>query len=138
MSTSADYRQHSTGPYRATMSRLWWLSRASYVAFVLREVSCIFVAWSVLFLLLFVRAVGNGSGSYADFLDWADTPWVVALNVITLGFIVYHAVTWFRLTPAAVAVRLMGRRLPSVAIVLSAYAGWVVVSMVVGWLLLRG
>jgi fumarate reductase subunit C len=138
MSTSSDFRRHSSGPYRAQMSRLWWLSRASYVAFVLREVSCVFVAWSVLFLLLLVRAVGNGSDGYSDFLGWADTPWVVALNVIALGFIVYHAVTWFRLTPAAVAVRLMGRRLPSIAIALSAYAAWVMVSTVVGWLLLRG
>ena len=120
------------------MSRLWWLSRASYVAFVLREASCVFVAWSVLFLLLFVRAVGNGSGGYSDFLDWADTPWVVALNAVTLGFIIYHAVTWFQLTPAAVAVRLMGRRLPGAAIAGSAFAGWIVVSAVVAWLLLRG
>jgi fumarate reductase subunit C len=124
--------------YRARMSRWWWLSRPSYVAFVLREVSCIFVAWSVLFLLLFVWAIGNGSSSYADFLDWADTPWIVVLNVITLGFIVYHAVTWFQLTPAAVAVRLMGRRVPGVAIAGSAYAAWVVVSAFVAWLLLRG
>jgi fumarate reductase subunit C len=138
MSTSSDYRRHSPGPYRAQMSRLWWLSRPSYVAFVLREVSCVFVAWSVLFLLLLVRAVGNGSGSYTDFLGWADTPWVVALNIIALGFIVYHAVTWFRLTPAAVAVRLMGRRLPGAAIAGSAYAAWVVVSAIVAWLLLRG
>jgi fumarate reductase subunit C len=131
------YQQHAPRSYRAQMSRWWWLSRPSYVAFVLREVSCVFVAWSVLFLLLFVRAVGDGSGGYADFLEWADTPWVVALNVIALGFVVYHAVTWFQLTPAAVAVRLWGRRLPGAAIAASAYAGWVVVSAFVAWLLLR-
>ena len=128
----------SVRTYRPSVSRLWWLSRPSYVAFVLREVSCIFVAWSVLFLLLFVWAVGNGSTGYADFLDWADTPWVVVLNLITLCFLVYHAVTWFQLTPAAVAVRLLGRRVPGVAIAGSAFAGWVVVSACVAWLLLRG
>jgi fumarate reductase subunit C len=52
-------------------------------------------------LLLLIRAVGNGSGSYADFLDWADTPWVVLLHVVTLAFLVYHSVTWFQLTPKA-------------------------------------
>jgi fumarate reductase subunit C len=62
---------------------------------------------------------------------------VVALNVVTLAFVGYHAVTWFRLTPAAVAVRLRGRRVPGSVIAASAYAAWVVVSAFVAWLLLR-
>jgi fumarate reductase subunit C len=124
--------------YRAHVSTWWWLGRPSYVAFILRELSSVFVAWSVVFLLLLVRAVGKGSSSYAEFLGWADTPWVVVLNVVTLAFVVYHAVTWFQLTPAAMVVRLRGRRLPGVAIAASAYAGWVVVSVFVAWLLLRG
>jgi fumarate reductase subunit C len=113
------------------------LRRRSYVAFILREVSSAFVAWSVLFLLLLIRAVGSGAGSYADFLDWADTPWVVVLNVVTLAFLVYHSVTWFQLTPKAMVVRLRGRLVPGVAIAGSAFAGWVVVSLFVVWLVLR-
>ena len=123
--------------YRAPVSTWWWLGRRSYVAFILRELSSVFVAWSVVFLVLLVRAVGQGPGSYADFLDWAGTPWVVVLNVVTLAFLVYHSVTWFQLTPAAVAVRLRGRRVPGAAIAASAYAGWVGVSVFVAWLLLR-
>jgi len=123
--------------YRARVSTWWWLGRPSYFAFILRELSSVFVAWSVVFLLLLVRAVGRGPGSYAGFLDWAANPWVVLLNVVTFGFVVYHAVTWFRLTPAAVVVRLRGRRLPGAAVVVPAYAAWVLVSAFVAWLLLR-
>jgi fumarate reductase subunit C len=123
--------------YRAPVSTWWWLRRRSYVAFILREISSVFVAWSVVFLLMLVRAVGKGPGSYADFLDWADTTWVIVLNVVTLGFLVYHAVTWFALTPKAMVVRLRGRRLPGSAVAASAYAGWVVVSAMVAWLVLR-
>jgi fumarate reductase subunit C len=119
------------------VSTWWWLRRRSYVAFILRELSSVFVAWSVLFLLLLIRAVGDGSGSYADFVEWADTPWVVLLNVVTLAFIGYHSVTWFQLTPKAMVVRLRGRVVPGVAIAGSAFAGWVVVSLFVAWLLLR-
>ena len=53
------------------MSRLWWLRRRSYVFFVLRELSSIFVAWSVVFLLLLIRALAQGDAAYATFLDWA-------------------------------------------------------------------
>jgi fumarate reductase subunit C len=123
--------------YRAPVSTWWWLRRRSYVAFILRELSSVFVAWSVVFVLLLVRAVGKGSGSYADFLDWADTPWVVVLNVVTLAFIGYHSVTWFQLTPKAMVVRLRGRLVPDAAIAGSAFAGWVVVTLFVVWLLLR-
>ncbi|MGH8893741.1 MAG: fumarate reductase subunit C [Actinomycetes bacterium] len=124
--------------YRERVPIFWWLRRRSYVAFVLREMSCVFVAWSVVFLLLLVRAVGQGPGSYSDFLDWADTLWVVVLNVVSLAFLVYHAVTWFQLTPRAMVLKLSGRPVPGRAIATSAFAGWAVVSAFVTWLLLRG
>lgn len=138
MSAPRVYTDYHPRWYREPVSTWWWLRRRSYVAFILREVSSVFVAWSVVFLLLLVHAVGQGAASYADFLDWADTPWVVLLNVVTLAFIVYHSITWFQLTPKAMVVRLRGRIVPDVAIAGSAFAGWVVVSLFIAWLLLRG
>jgi fumarate reductase subunit C len=121
-------------PYRAPISVLWWLRKRSYTFFVLREITSVFVAWAVVFLLLFVRAVSQGNAEYRSFLDWADTPWVVALNVITLAFLVLHAITWFNLTPAAMAVRMRGRPVPPALVAAGAYAGWVVISVVIVWL----
>jgi fumarate reductase subunit C len=137
VSAPRTYTDYHPRWYRQPVSTWWWLRRRSYVAFILRELSSVFVAWSVLFLLLLIRAVGDGSGSCADFVEWADTPWVVLLNVVTLAFIGYHSVTWFQLTPKAMVVRLRGRVVPGVAIAGSAFAGWVVVSLFVAWLLLR-
>ena len=79
---------------------------------MLREISAVFVAWAVVLVLLLVRAVAQGEAEYRGFLDWAGTPWVVVLDVVTLAFLVLHAVTWFNLTPAAMVVRVGGRRLP--------------------------
>ena len=124
--------------YRPRISSWWFLERRTYVAFILREISCVFVAWSVVFLVLLVRAVGAGAADYADFLDWADTPWVVALNIVTLAFLIYHAVTWFQLTPKAMVVKVQGRRLPASAVAAPAFGAWVVVSVFVAWLVLRG
>ncbi len=137
MSAPRAYTDYHPRWYRAPVSTWWWLRRRSYVLFILREVSSLFVGWSVVFVLLVVRAVGNGPRSYGDFLNWADTPWVVVLNVVTLAFIVYHAVTWFQLTPKAMVVRVRGQRVPGAAIAGSAFAGWIVVSLFVAWLLLR-
>jgi fumarate reductase subunit C len=116
------------------MSILWWLRKRSYTLFALRELSAVFIAWTVLFLLLLLRALAQGDPEYRAFLDWAGTPWVVVLNVVTLAFLLLHAVTWFNLTPAAMVVRVGGRRMPPRAVAGGAYGGWVVVSAAIVWL----
>lgn len=121
--------------YRPPVSRLWWLHRRSYLLFVLREFSSVFVAWFVVFLLLFLRAVGQDEAAYERFLDWAANPFVVALNVIALGFVLLHALTWFNLAPQAMVVRARGRRVPPTMIATSQYVAWAVVSAVLIWLL---
>jgi fumarate reductase subunit C len=120
--------------YRPPVGILWWLRRGSYAFFVLRELSAVFVAWSVVFLVLLLRAVGQGEAAYLDFVHWAGTPWVVVLNIVTVAFLLLHAVTWFNLTPAAMVVRMRGRRVPAAVVAGGAYAGWVVVTAVVVWL----
>ncbi|CNE12499.1 fumarate reductase frdC [Mycobacterium tuberculosis] len=49
--------------YRQPVERYWWARRRSYLRFMLREISCIFVAWFVLYLVLVLRAVGAGGNS---------------------------------------------------------------------------
>ena len=123
--------------YRPPVTLLWWLRRRTYLFFVLRELSCLAVAWAVLFLMLLVRAVSEDGNGYAQFVTWARMPWVVVLNVVAFAFLMLHAITWFNLTPAATVVRLRGQRVPPAVIAGSAYAGWVVVSALVAWIVLR-
>ena len=42
------------------MSTYWWLEKRAYLLFILRELSSVFVAWFVVFLLLLVAAVSQG------------------------------------------------------------------------------
>ena len=123
--------------YRPRISTWWWTRRRSYFVFVMRELSSIFIAWFVVYLLLFVYAVGQGEAAYLRFLDWASAPWVIALNVVSLAFVLLHTVTWFSLTPQAMAVRMMGRRVPAWQIVAGQYGGLAVVSGFVFWLVTR-
>src|SRR3954468_17515101 len=96
--------------YRRPVSTWWWLRKRTYFVFVMRELSSIFIAWLVAYLLLLVYAVGQGEAAYLRFLDWAGSPWVIALNVVALAFVLLHTVTWFALTPQAMDVRLDGRK----------------------------
>jgi fumarate reductase subunit C len=126
------------GPYQPRTDLFWWVHRRSYVLFVLRELSSLFVAWFVVYLLLLVVAVHSGSGSYELFLAWSSRPWMVVLNVVALAFVVLHAVTWFTLAPKAMVVRLRGRRLPARTVAAGHVAAWLVVSAVVAWIVLGG
>ena len=122
--------------YRPPVSRYWWAKRRSYLLFMLREISCVFVAWFVVYLLLLVHAIGAGRDSYLRFLDWSANSVVVALNVVALIFVLLHAVTWFALAPTAMVVHIRGQRVPARAVLLGHYAAWLVVSAFVAWLVM--
>jgi fumarate reductase subunit C len=126
------------GTYRPRIELLWWLRRRSYVLFVLRELSSVFVAWFVAYLVLLVTAVHGGRDAYERFLEWSGRPWMVALNLVALAFVLLHAVTWFTLAPKAMVVRVRGRRLPGRMVAAGHFAAWLVVSAVVAWIVVGG
>src|SRR5215210_3653246 len=72
-STTSDPRRAAR--YRPPASRLWWVRRRSYLLFVLRELSSLFVAWFVVYLLLLISAVRGGNDSYREFLALGGQPW---------------------------------------------------------------
>jgi fumarate reductase subunit C len=148
--------------YRQPVSRLWWAKKRTYFLFLMRELSCVFVAWSAVFLMMLVYAIGRGEASYQRFLAWASSPVVIVVNVVALAFLVLHTVTWFALTPQAMVVRAGGRRVvatrmvrvagrimpaatvvrvggrvPAAVVVASLYVGLAVVSAFIAWLVLR-
>jgi fumarate reductase subunit C len=122
--------------YKPRLSRFWWLRRRSYLLFVIRELTSVFVAWSVVFLFLMIRAVSQGDPEYQRFLGLSRTPWMLALNVVTLCLVVFHTITWFSVAPQAMVVRLRGRRVPGRLILLAHYAAWVVLTALVAFVVL--
>ena len=124
--------------YHTRVSTYWWLKRWAYLKFILREASSVFVAWTVVMTLLQIRALARGPADYAEFQNWLRSPLLLALNAVSLAFVVFHAVTWFNLAPKAMVVRLRGKRLPNLAIAGPNFAAWLVISAAVTWILLRG
>lgn len=121
---------------RRKLSTYWWLEKRAYVAFILREGSCMFVAWFVVYLLLLVNSVVGGPGSYTRFLEWSATPWVLTLNVVSFLFIVYHAITFFVAAPQAMVVHIGHQRVPGFLVLAGHYVAWGAASVFVSWLLL--
>jgi fumarate reductase subunit C len=138
MSRTPAYTEYHPRWYRRRVSTYWWMGRWTYLAFILREVSSLFVAWFVVFILLQVRALSRGPEAYDQFRAWSASPAVLTLNVVSLFFVVFHAVTWFNLAPQAMVVRMRGKRVPGLWIAGSNYVAWAVVSALLAWIILGG
>ena len=123
--------------YQRPVHLFWWLERRSYLLFVLRELSSVFVAWTVVYLLLLVNAVSDGPAPYQRFLERSGEWWMVAINVIAMLFLLLHVVTWFGLAPRAMVIKARGSRVPPRQIVAAHYLAWLVLSAIVAWLVLR-
>jgi len=130
------YTEYHPRWLRTRVSTYWWLQRRSYLTFIARELSSVFVAWFVVYLLRLIRAVAQGPLAYQQFLESSAQPAVLLLNLLTLFFVVFHATTWFNLAPQAIVARFRGQRLHGSLIAASNYAAWVVTSAIVAWLVL--
>jgi fumarate reductase subunit C len=138
MSQTPLYTEYHPRWYRTRVSTYWWMRRRTYFAFILRELSSLFVVWFVVFTLLQIRALSQGAEGYQQFLAFARNPVVIVVNLIALFFVVFHAITWFNLAPKAMVVRLRGKRLPSAYIAAPNYIAWMAASALVAWIILRG
>lgn len=135
--TTPAYTEYHPRWYRARVSVYWWMGDWRYLKFILRELSSAFVAFAVVMTLFQVRALRAGPEAYARFQQRLHSPLMIALSVVSLFFVVFHAITWFNLTPRAMAIRLRGRRLPDAMVAAPNYAVWLVVSVGVAWLVTR-
>jgi fumarate reductase subunit C len=138
MSQTPIYTEHHPRWHRTRVSTYWWLGSWSYLAFILRELSSVFIAWFIVYLLLLVQAVSAGPEDYRRFRDWAGTPPILILNIVSLFFVIFHAVTWFNLAPRAMVLHYRGKKVPGVWITAQNYLAWAIVSALVAWLILAG
>ena len=122
--------------YRRPVSNTWWLKRKSYILFMIRELTSVFVAGYCIFLLVLVYKLTQGADAYGNFMAALKSPISVVLHLITLVFVLYHTITWFNLTPKILVLYKGEDRIPQVLIAGMFYAGWVIVSIIVAWLVL--
>jgi fumarate reductase subunit C len=137
MSAEPVYTLYHPRWYRRRMSVWWWLQNRSYTLFVLRELTSVFVAFFAMVYLWQLRALVQGPEAYERFLARLRTPLFLALDTIAFLFVLFHAITWFHLTPKAMVLRLRGRRAPDSLILGLNYAAWLVLSGAVAFMLLR-
>ncbi len=136
MSAPVRYTLYHPRWYRRPISVFWWLEKRSYIVFVLRELTSVFVALVSVLTLLQVRAILEGPEAHAALMARLASPPITGLLLVALVALVFHSVSWFRLAPKAMPVRLRGRRVPDALVAGGNFAVWLALSAAMAFLLL--
>src|SRR5215207_1979022 len=121
----------SRRPYVRTVERSWWLGHRRYVAYMVRELTSLFILLYCTVLVVGLFRLSQGRAAWDGFVTALSSPLGVVVQLACLAFAAYHSVTWFALTPKAMPLMMRGAPVPGPAIVGAHYAAWAVVSLVV-------
>ena len=136
MTTEPVSKNH--GDYVRPIPVTWWLGRPTYVWFMIRELTCIFVGGYALFLLVLVHRAGSEDPeALATFVRGLKHPASVAMHLVAMVMALIHSFTWFNLTPKALVVWHGEERVSPVLIAGSNYVAWIVLSLLIAWFALR-
>jgi len=119
----------SRRPYTRTVSAAsWWLAQPRYIRYMGREVSCVFIgAYTAVVVIGLIRLAESGA-AWGAFVAALQTPASLIFHGFALAFALYHATTWFNVTPKAMPVQIGDIVLPDSVIIGAHYAAWAVVS----------
>jgi fumarate reductase subunit C len=97
--------------YRPEMPATWWLKKSSYLLFMLRELSSVFIAIFLVVFLVQVYQLTRGPEAYVAFAQKLSSPGWVIFHIVALLFAIFHSITWFQSTAVVMPLRIGGREL---------------------------
>jgi len=119
--------------YVRPISSTWFLQRGSWKRFMLRELTALFVGAYAVFLLVMVYRARDEQ-SFAAFYEGLRSPLSILFHLVTLGMVLYHAVTWFQLTPQAMPMWRGEERVNPASVITTQYVVWALATVVVAGL----
>ena len=89
----------SRRPYVRPMKRTWFMDHPYYRNYMVREASCVVDGLYCLNLFYGLVQLTRGEAAWNSWLALQANPLMILFTVVTLGLTVYHAVTYFDMTP---------------------------------------
>lgn len=89
----------SRRPYVRSMKRTWFMDHPYYRNYMVREASCVFDMVYALNLFFGILQLSNSQEAWEGWLAFQAHPLMILFTVVTLGMTLYHAVTFFDMTP---------------------------------------
>ena len=124
---SDDTTRTKNKEYLRPMPTNWWMMKKTYVLFIVRELTCVFVGGYALFLLASVARRDEPQA----FGAWLNSPLLIVLQIIALPMVLYHSITWFNLTPKVMVVWWGEERVSPLLIAGANYVAWAILSIAI-------
>jgi succinate dehydrogenase subunit C len=121
----------SRRPYLRKVRRTWWLRRRRYFAYMVREMTSLFIGIYSAVLVMGLISLAQGQSAWEHFIAILSSRPGVLLQLVCLVFATYHSVTWFAVTPKAMSLMVRGQPVSAKTIIRMHYAAWIAVSLVV-------
>lgn len=122
--------------YDPPISIFWWMHKKSYIKFILRELTSIFVAAYAVILMVQINALSQGPETWQALMEWFASPLAIVLHIVIFAFVIFHSVTWFNLAPSAMVLKIGKKQIPGSAIIIGNYVMWIILSAAIAWLIL--
>jgi len=116
-------------PYQRELSTGWWLKKAFYSKYMLREGSSILITIYSLILAWGVFRLNQGEIEFNAWVNALQHPFSIALHLLILLFALYHTITWFSLAPKALDLWIKGKRVGDKLIVSGHYIAFVIITL---------
>ena len=113
--------------YIRPMPANWWVQRRTYLLFIIRELTCVFVGGYAFFLLALASRVGDPDA----FAELLNSRLLIAFQIIALPMVLYHSITWINLTPKVMVVWRGEERVSPLLIAGANYVAWAIISIVI-------
>ena len=127
----------SRRPYVRPMKRTWFMDNPYYRNYMVRESSCVFDGLYAVNLFWGLIQLTKGAEAWQSWLAFQAHPLMILFTVVTLGMTIYHAVTYFDMTPRVLPQQIRKMVADNVVNKLM-YVGLVVVSLVIFAVTLMG
>lgn len=124
--------------YSQKLGFSWWLKRGAYFGYMLRELSGLFAAIYILIYVFQLSTLSAGPSDYTAFVATMSSPPIIFLNLVFLGFAVYHSLTWFNLTSKVQPVKIGTRVVPRFAVFGGNLLIWIIASFAIYFLIFVG
>lgn len=120
--------------YQTPMPSTWFMHRAGYRRFMAREGTAIAIAAYLVYLIVLLYRMSQGSDAYGELIALARTPVAVVLNSLLFGAVLFHSFTWFNLTPKIMPMYVAEERVSDFwAAIFMGYLPWFTVTALVLW-----
>ncbi len=121
----------SNRPYIRLMPVSWWMREGRYINYMIREVTCLFIAFQAVVMLIGLYRLSQGKEAYEAYLAALWSPAGLLMSLAIFAMAVFHSISWFNVTPKAMPLWIGDKQAPGWIIVAAHYGAWFVASVII-------